>query len=311
MTPPPGWYRDPSYPLVERWWDGAAWTEHRRQPEASPAPFAPPVSLVSPAPPAPPKPVGGGLGRARAVALVAAGAVLVTSIVTGAFVLGRDDGGGGAAAARPAPPATSTAPPASASPAARPTGDPSVVVDELNGITLPLPKGWVGPRDVAEDDLVMTTPGTYDCPGDPGLCRRGRVFSRTVTADAERSPKALAERDIEDAANSAYDRDALDSRPYRGITSHRVVKAGPVAVAGRAGYLVRWRVRTGAGPGGYVESLAFTSGVGSQAPVIVRFALDAGADGPPPADMDRITEGIRPVGDADTGGGVGSSVDAP
>ncbi|MEU0032447.1 DUF2510 domain-containing protein [Streptomyces sp. NPDC006333] len=301
MTPPPGWYRDPSYPLVERWWDGTAWTDHRRQPGSVPVPLAPP------------EPAGPGPGRARAVALVAAGAVLVTSIVTGVFVLGRDDGGGGAAAARTTPPATPSAPSVAlpstgASSAAPHSGGASVVVDELNGITLPLPKGWVAPGNVAEDDLVMTTPGTYDCPGDPGLCRHGRVVSRTVTATSERSPKALAEQDIDDAANTAYDRDVLGSRPYRGITSHRLLKAGSVAVAGRAGYLVRWRVRTGVGPGGYVESLAFASSVGSESPVIVRFAFDAGADGPPLADMDRITAGIRPTGDAGTGGGVGSSI---
>ena len=42
-------------------------------------------------------------------------------------------------------------------------------------------------------------------------------------------------------------------------------------------------------------------------PNIVR-VFDAGEDGPPLADMERITKGIRPFGDADTGGGVGSSI---
>ncbi|MEU0815087.1 DUF2510 domain-containing protein [Streptomyces mirabilis] len=282
MTPPPGWYRDPSHPLVERWWDGTAWTDHRRGPEALQVPLAPP------------RPVGGGSRRAKAVALVTAGVVLVTSIVTGAFVLGREGGGGGTAATRTTPPA---APGQTAgSPSGPSSGDPSVVVDELNGIALPLFDGWVRARDVAEDDVMMTTPGTYDCPGDPGLCRHGRVVSRTVTANDERSPKALAEHDIADAASTAYDRDLLDNRPFHGITSHRQLRASPVAVAGSVGYLVRWRVKTGVGPGGYVESLAFPSGVGSRALVIVRFVFDAGADGPPLTDMDRITEGIRPVG---------------
>ncbi|SOE26441.1 Protein of unknown function [Streptomyces sp. OK228] len=282
MTPPPGWYRDPSHPLVERWWDGTAWTDHRRGPEALQVPLAPP------------RPVGGGSRRAKAVALVTAGVVLVTSIVTGAFVLGREGGGGGTAATRTTPPA---APGQTAgSPSGPSSGDPSVVVDELNGIALPLFDGWVRARDVAEEDVMMTTPGTYECPGDPGLCRHGRVVSRTVTANDERSPKALAEHDIADAASTAYDRDLLDNRPFHGITSRRQLRASPVAVAGSVGYLVRWRVKTGVGPGGYVESLAFPSGVGSRALVIVRFVFDAGADGPPLTDMDRITEGIRPVG---------------
>jgi hypothetical protein len=301
MTPPPGWYRDPSYPLVERWWDGTAWTDHRRQPEVPQQPLAQPESP------------GGGSGRAKAVALAVAGAVLVAAIVTGAFVLGRDDGSGATAAkitptpASPTPSKTGTPSP-SASASGSSADDPAVVVDQLNGITLPLLDGWVRPQYVAEDDVVMTTPGTYDCPGDPGLCRHGRVISRTVTGTDEKSPQALAEQDIEDAANSAYDRDLLNSRPYKGIESHQQVKAGSVAVAGRAGYFVRWRVKTAVGPGGYVESLAFPSSVGSESLVIVRFAFDAGDDGPPLSDMDKITEGIRPVGDADTGGGVGSSI---
>ncbi len=282
MTPPPGWPAPtPGARYVERWWDGAAWTDHRRGPEALQVPLAPP------------RPVGGGSRRAKAVALVTAGVVLVASIVTGAFVLGREGGGGGTAATRTTPPA---APGRTASSTGGPSsGDPSVVVDELNGIALPLFDGWVRARDVAEEDVMMTTPGTYDCPGDPGLCRHGRVVSRTVTANDERSPKALAEHDIADAASTAYDRDLLDNRPFHGITSHRQLRASPVAVAGSVGYLVRWRVKTGVGPGGYVESLAFPSGVGSRALVIVRFVFDAGADGPPLTDMDRITEGIRPV----------------
>ncbi|MFE1291005.1 DUF2510 domain-containing protein [Streptomyces sp. NPDC058751] len=299
MTPPPGWYRDPSYPLVERWWDGTAWTDHRRQPETPQQP------LTRTPPP-------GGPGRAGAAVLVAAAVVLVAAIATGTVLLRQDDDGGDDAAARTTPAATtpdrteSPSPsPSSPSPSA---GDPSVVVDELDGITFPVLDGWTKPQYVADHDTVLTTPRTYDCPGDPGLCRHGRVEARTATATDETSPKALAEGDIEDAADSAYGHDLLGDRPFRGITSHRLVKSGSVAVAGRAGYLVRWKVRTGVGPGGYVESLAFPSSAGSQSLVIVRFAFDAGPDGPPLSDMDRITEGIRPVGDEDTGGGVGSSI---
>jgi hypothetical protein len=251
---------------------------------------------------------GGSTGRARASALTAAGAVLVAATVTGAVVLGRD-GDGTRSGPAPAHATSATPAPATESPSPAPTTeDPAVVVDELNGITLPLPDGWVRPENAADEDLLMTTDGTYDCPGDGSFCRHGQVLSRTATATDATTPKALAEADIQQAAERAYDRDALGRRPFGGIVSHQVVGSGQVAVAGRAGYYVRWRVRTAKGPGGYVQSLAFPSSTGTEAPVLVRYVFDAGADGPPPADMDRITRGIRPVGDADTGGGVGSSI---
>ncbi|CAM5746756.1 hypothetical protein [Streptomyces afghaniensis 772] [Streptomyces afghaniensis] len=304
MTPPPGWYPDPHGPHLERWWDGTAWTEHRRAPEAPKGPVPPPP--------------GGGTGRAKAVALIAAGAVLVAAIVTGALVLG-DDGDGAETRTAPtsAPPApngpSATTPEASPSPStSEPSADdPAVVEDQLNGVTFPLLDGWVRPQYVAQDDVVMTTDGTYDCPGGVGLCRHGLVFSRTVTENDEKSPEALAKADIKNAADEAYDRDTLGRELYGGIESHQQVESGPVAVAGRAGYLVRWRVRTAKGPGGYVQSLVFPSSVGTESPVLVRYVFDAGEDGPPLADMDRITKGIRPFGDADTGGGVGSSIGPP
>ncbi|MFJ5779628.1 DUF2510 domain-containing protein [Streptomyces sp. NPDC093094] len=303
MTPPPGWYPDPHAPHVERWWDGNAWTEHRR----APGPTGPPVTVAVPA--------ADGPGRARAVALTVAGAVLVAAITTGAIVLGGGDDGSGTRS-DPAPTTPFTAAPPTTGPApsspeteesAPDTGDPSVVVDQLNGITFPLPEGWVPPEHVTDNSVVMTTDGTYDCPGDWGVCRHGLVSSRTVSSDGK-TPEALAEEDIADAAEEAYGRNRIDRRPYGGITSHRQVAAGPVAVAGRAGHYVRWRVSTAEGPGGYVQSLVFPSTVGVGSPVVVRFVLDAGEDGPPLTDIDLITDGIRPVGDADTGGGVGTSV---
>ncbi|NNN37523.1 DUF2510 domain-containing protein [Streptomyces sp. S3(2020)] len=305
MTPPPGWYRDPAHPHLERWWDGTAWTEHRREP----APAGPP-----PVPPVPGRPPGGEApGRAKAVALITAGVVLVASIVTGALVLREDDGAEDDTTVTES--ITPTFAPTSGTPAPTPSDattepsadDPAVVEDQLNGITVPLLDGWVRPQYIVDDDVLMSTDGTYDCPGDPGVCRHGLVISRTVTSNDETSPEALAKADISDAADDAYDRDLVGKRPFGGIESHELVKSGPVAVAGRAGYYVRWRVKTAEGPGGYVQSLAFQSSVGTESPVVVRYVFDAGEDGPPLADMDRITKGIRSGGDAN-GGGVGSSI---
>ncbi|OIJ64527.1 DUF2510 domain-containing protein [Streptomyces mangrovisoli] len=326
MTTPPGWYRDPAAAHQERWWDGADWTEHRRTPQA---------------PWQQPPPVPEGPGRAKAVALVSACAVLVVAIVTGVSALGqggrapngdpRADGAGSAPptappSATPAPSATrSSAPPrsptarpsphsASPAPASRPPSrptsgpsrptappgspapTPSYVVDELNGITLPLLHGWVPAQDVTEPDAVMTTDGVYDCPGDPGPCHHGLVISRTATASGATSVRTLATQDVPAAAEEAYDRDPLGRRPYGGLESHQVVASGPVTVAGAAGYYVRWRIRTADGPGGYVQSLAFRSRTGSRTAVVVRYVFDAGPDGPALTEMDRITKGIRPTG---------------
>ncbi|MEU5958086.1 DUF2510 domain-containing protein [Streptomyces sp. NPDC047525] len=316
MSPPPGWYTDPSAPPaqpVERWWDGSAWTEHRRAPgtlqlgQAQPG-FGPPQAQTQ----VQPLPGASGGGRAKVVALATAGVVLVASIVTGVVLLREDDGD---PQAGPPAPTTSepvdTPTPTSPTPTtSAPDPDPSTLVDQLNGITIPVPDGWEKADSSVGGDPTVRTPDVYDCPGEGSLCRHGTVYSRTSTATDERSPKALAQRDIKDAADRAYDEDKVGMEPFGGIASHEKVKEGSVAVAGRSGYLVRWRVRTDKGPGGYVQSLAFPSSHGSEAVVIVRFAIDAGDEAPPLSDMDEITKGIRPVGGGATSGGVGNSVGA-
>ncbi|MEX1652796.1 DUF2510 domain-containing protein [Streptomyces pseudovenezuelae] len=251
-TLPPGRYPDPDAPLLERRWDGTAWTDHRRAPEA----------------PGPPRAAGRTAVRARAVALTACGTVLVAAIVSGALALARGDGDDVVADTAPtvASPTPTTVPPG-------PAPAPSRLDDELDGISLPLPDGWGPSPYVTPDHVVMTTDG-------------GRVFTRTLPAGPGTTPAALARRDVPQAADTSYG----------GIRSHRVVRSERVAVAGRAGYLVRWRVKTAQGTGGYVQSPALTPDRGGPpGAVVVRFAFDAGPDGPPLADMDRITGGIRPV----------------
>ncbi|MFF0066186.1 DUF2510 domain-containing protein [Streptomyces sp. NPDC005279] len=315
MTTPVGWYPDPNAPGTERWWDGTAWTAHTRavqaQAPAAPVPGFGPQTVPMHQPSL--TRGGNGGGRGRVVALVTAGLVLVAAVTTGAVLLGRDDGSAKPESAptvsEPVP--TTTGPgnsPAAAPSATAGSDDSALLTDQLNGISMPIPAGWEKSDSSLDEGTTMVTDETYECPaGGSSLCRHGRVSSITATQTGETSVAALAGKDIVTAADDAYEEDAVGSRIHGGIKSHTVLKSQSVAVAGRAGYLVRWRVTTGAGPGGYVQSLVFPSTVGSEAMVVVRFAFDAGPQGPKLTDMDRIAASIRPIGDS-TSGGVGSSI---
>ncbi|MFF2862579.1 DUF2510 domain-containing protein [Streptomyces rubiginosohelvolus] len=320
---PPGWYPDTGAPGLERWWDGTAWTAHTRPPAADgSAPHQPPAPAQSGAgefgpagfgPPSLPLPHqrgphdGAGSGnRTKVLALTLSGVLVLGAAVTGAILLGRDEGGTPAA-----PPTTSstsapvTAPSASDEPA--PDENPAVLVDQLNGITVPVPRGWEKPRSSSSDVPTIRTVQSYDCPGGSSFCYHGTVTTHTARS-AETDPKALAEADIVTAADLAYEEDSLGRRNHGGIAAHKVLKAEQLSVAGRVGYLVRWQVTTGKGPGGYVQSVAFASSVGSGTPVIVRLAFDADVAELPLSLMDTITRGIRPLGDSATSGGVGASI---
>ncbi|CAI4153499.1 DUF2510 domain-containing protein [Streptomyces albidoflavus] len=333
--PPPGWYVDPAAPppAVERWWDGTGWTAHTPRPRTAPGPAAPAARLArgpdggfGPPPArlpgslrprrfraAPPPRARPLRPRGTTAALIAGAVVVAACVVGGVVLLG---GGDTPDDARPTAAPTSAVSEAAGTPTPTPTqgptgeADPRVLTDDLNGITLPVPEGWTTANTRSVGDVAMVTDPSYDCPGggNSGFCYRGRITSATLTGSDETDPKAVAEADISEAADDLYDRDTLDRRPYDGVTAKEKAAAGQVAVAGRAGYYVRWRVTTGAGEGGWVQSLAFRSSAGSEAMVVVRFAFDAGSEGPPLSLMDTVVKGIEPVGGSGGTGGVGEGL---
>ncbi|MFD3485380.1 DUF2510 domain-containing protein [Streptomyces sp. NPDC058665] len=310
MTTPPGWYADQGVPGTERWWDGNAWTAHTR-PLGGTAPVPGPYQQPYRQPPTvPPGPGGGrGGGRARGLAVAGVGVLVAAAIVAGVTLLGDD---GTETVPRSAPTTSEPAPDPTdgtgESPTAEPSADPDILVDQLNGITLPIPDDWEKSDSLVDRAVTMTTVADRECPGETNrYCRYGRVMSATATQTDADSPEALAKEDIQDASDALYDEDTIGNTPYGNVTSHTVVRSEAVSVTGRTGYLVRWKVTTGKGQGGYVQSLAFPSAIGAGSLVVVRFAFDAGPEGPPVSGMDTITKGIRTIGDST--GGVGSSIE--
>ncbi|MFI1964752.1 DUF2510 domain-containing protein [Streptomyces pathocidini] len=323
MTTPPGWYPDPGHPghgpLLERWWDGSAWTDYTREPQGavtaripSQQPdFGPPrhpgTFHQSPAFPGyepgyEPLPPRDGGSRGKVIAFAAVAGVLVAAIVGGIVLLNTTEGGAESADSKPGAGSDRRPGPGESDGPAAPGKGARTAPDEVNGISLPVLDGWRAGRSGSGGAAVTT--GAYPCPGDRDVtCVRGGAFSHPALSSG-RTAEKIAKADIEKNAEESYGADPESGKEvYGGITGHKELKSTPVTVAGEKGYLVRWKVETEHGQGGYVQSLVFTSPVTKDF-VLVRFGFDAGGQAPPPADMDRITKGIAPLRAGADGGAV-------
>ncbi|MBV2355345.1 DUF2510 domain-containing protein [Streptomyces sp. J2-1] len=170
--------------------------------------------------------------------------------------------------------------------------------DRLDGISLPVPKGWTGsPMSVGAQ---LTSDDTYACPGDTkNKCTPGGLSSAPALALGTKgsTPEAVAKADISANAEQSY-----GGSTYGGITSHEVAASRAVTVAGQKGYLVRWKAVTRKGADGWVQSVAFPSPTKPQLIVVLRFGIDVGH---PTSVIDDVLKGVKPY----TGGdGTGQNV---
>ncbi|MFC7219127.1 DUF2510 domain-containing protein [Streptomyces polyrhachis] len=301
-TSPAGWYPDPQRtaedPPCERRWDGEAWTGEVRA--------AVPAAFAAPPPRKRPEPVRWLRARpfVAGVLLGALGMLVVGGGITGAVVAATDSDGGGRhhvkegmpfedGKGRPGPDGDGPR-----GPGERQKGAPGIpgtekgyATDLASGISIRVPEGWKSRSGMG---AALST-GGYECPADPGQrCTLGGVNSAPAKALGieEDTAESAAKADIEANAEESY-----GEQGYGGITSHEVLKEEAVTVAGRQGYLVRWKVVTKEGDDGYVQSLAFpspaASGKGGAPLVIVRFGFDVSDKAPQLAQMDEITQGIK------------------
>ncbi|MFC8827534.1 DUF2510 domain-containing protein [Streptomyces sp. NPDC057137] len=337
QTTPPGWYPDPGHegegPPQERWWDGSAWTDMVRSDSAATwsSPSGPGAPGIPPYPAGPPPATG---GRGRRIALAVTAAVVVLAVVGGGFLLLDDDSDNAADKASTTPSTGPSKPGQDGRPApdgSQPPGGPEApdggsggedgggggapqqeiptedgyATDMASGISIPVPKGWSGQSGPVGAGVST---GEHPCPGNPEeSCVRGGVNSVPAVALEIKATtaKAAAEADIKKNAEESY-----GGESYGKISSTDELKSEAVTVAGKKGYLVRWKVVTGKGDDGYVQSLAFPSPApGAQDMlIIVRSGFDINDKAPKLPVMDEITGGIKVAAGGGAGVGAGEKV---
>ncbi|MFI9803399.1 DUF2510 domain-containing protein [Streptomyces sp. NPDC052301] len=160
------------------------------------------------------------------------------------------------------------------------------VPDPVNGISLPVPRGWTG--QTIGVGAQVTSDDSYKCPGNSSqTCTAGGAYTAPAQALNIKGTTAesVAKADISANAKQSY-----GGSTYGSITSHQVLASRPVTVAGQKGYLVRWKAVTSKGADGYVESVAFPSPNDAEQIVVVRFGVDVGQE---VSVIDSILKGIK------------------
>lgn len=289
MTTPPGWYPDPGHtgngPALERWWDGAVWTEQTRAPGYPQTP-----QLMSPQQPPDGRPKG------PLIAGICASVVVVAALIIGSVIVFSDDDSKDEkaddkpSASAPEKPGDDgddgdkapedDAPEDEEPPGEPEPGAPGTIAD---GVTLPQLSGWQRTEGTAG---AAVTIGPYKCPAtkEEGCVRGGSAV--LIAPEGADDAEALAKADIEPNAEQSYGKEY-----YGGIESHDELLSEKVTVAGEQGYRVRWKVENKTGPDAYIESVAFEHPDGSGRMLTMRTGFDIHDEAPPLSAMDKLVKG--------------------
>lgn len=220
MQTPPGWYRDPTNPSTERWWDGGAWTQWLRP--AEPAHWlrpAEPSHWLRPAEPS--HPVTSGGRRVRDAVAVAAVLVVTVGIVV-LVAVARHGGEAPADLGRRDRADVDAAAPSGAARAELPV-EGTDFVERTGAYSLRVGAAW------DEADLPNGI-GWYTGTGT-------RRFRDNVTAIVEDLPRAIALDD--------YVRFSVDTIGRAGVDYEEVGRRDLVLTDGRPAVVLDYRSRQG------------------------------------------------------------------
>jgi len=173
----------------------------------------------------------------------------------------------------------------------------NAAVDVVNGISLPDPgTGWTG--GTTQDGYAVLEYGTYTCAGSSGgTCSYAGASTSTLKATVSAGAKAAATADMASAVSGSYGT----------ITGHTQLESQAVTVAGRAGYLIRWKVDAKVGNDGTVEDVVFPNSAGTKL-IAVHLGFDISSKAPSVSVMDTIVSGIQDYsGGSGTGSGSGTT----